>query len=215
MTKAISILNQKGGVGKTTLSVNLASAYAKAGKRVLLIDTDPQRSALSWFYMAKQSGIYPGFEVVHVADKAALEAMPKKVADKEIIILDGSPSVTSMQATALRLSHLVLLPLQPTAIDFWAAGELVKLVKVAIANNPKLLAAFVPSRVIKRTKAATQLQKTLLTGDIDALPTGTTQRQDYPSLMAQGLSVLDKPESPAAYEIRAILNHCNNLLEIN
>lgn len=139
----VGVLNQKGGVGKTTLSVNLAASLARGGSRVLLIDADPQGSALGWA-AARQSD--PLFSVVW---------LPRPTVHKEIaqighgydhIIIDGPPRVTDLARSAIMASDVVLIPVQPSPYDIWAADEVVKIIDEAKVYNEKLKSAFVVNR---------------------------------------------------------------------
>lgn len=92
----IGVLNQKGGVGKTTIAVNLAAVYAKAGQRVLLVDADPQGSSLAWSSAREGK---PLFTVVGMPKPTLHKDMPSIARDYDMVVIDGSPRVTVRRST--------------------------------------------------------------------------------------------------------------------
>ncbi len=199
----IGVLNQKGGVGKTTLSVNLAASLARGGSRVLLIDADPQGSALDWA-AARQSE--PLFSVV---------GLPRPTVHKEIaqighgydhIIIDGPPRVTDLARSAIMASDVVLIPVQPSPYDIWAADEVVKLIDEAKVYNEKLKSAFVVNRKIANTAIGRDVGEALASYPIPSLTASVTQRVVFSESAAQGLAVYEIDAAGlAAGEIEALV----------
>ena len=124
----IGVLNQKGGVGKTTLAVNLAATIASSTARVLLVDADPQGSALAW---SSAREIEPLFPVVGMAKPSLHRDLPKLAADYEFVLIDGAPRVNDLGRSAILASDFVLIPVQPSPYDIWAAADTVQLIRGA------------------------------------------------------------------------------------
>lgn len=122
--KVISILNQKGGTGKSTVAINLAVGFARDNKKVLLIDTDHQRSSMVWYANREES---PAVSVISIPEAGALK---RSVADHkknyDIIIIDGTPSEDRLTTASIGTSDLVIVPLQPSALDFWSTETLIE-----------------------------------------------------------------------------------------
>ena len=114
----IGLLNQKGGVGKTTLAVHIADAMARKKKRVLLVDADPQGSALDW--AASRDGD-PLFPVAGLPKPSIHKELPSLAEGYDRVIIDGPPRVYDVARAAIMASDLVLIPVQPSPYDVWAA----------------------------------------------------------------------------------------------
>lgn len=199
----VGVLNQKGGVGKTTLSVNLAAALTRGGARVLLVDADPQGSALDWA-AARQSE--PLFSVV---------GLPRATVHKEIgtigkgydhIIIDGPPRVTDLARSAIMASDLVLIPVQPSPYDVWAADEVVKLIDEARVYKEKLKNCFVVNRKIANTAIGRDVREALSLYPVHVLNASVTQRVVFAEAAARGQAVYEiDPKGSAAEEVQAVL----------
>jgi len=199
----IGLLNQKGGVGKTTIGVNLAASLARSGARVLLLDADPQGSALDW--AAAREGD-PLFSVV---------GLPRPTIHKEIgqvgqgfdhIVIDGPPRVTALARSAIMASDMVLIPVQPSPYDIWAADEVVKLVDEARVYKDSLKSAFVVNRKIANTAIGRDIGEALATYPVHVLAASITQRVVFAEAAARGLAVYEVDQAgPAAVEIEAMM----------
>lgn len=145
--KIIAILNQKGGVGKTTLATNIAYKLYLDQEKVLLIDSDPQGSARDWHAAGNNEIPVIGL------DRPTLNKDIIKIASGfDWVIIDGVPQLTNMAISAIKCADLILIPVQPSPYDIWASSELVEIIKERqqIAND-KPRAYFCITRKINNT----------------------------------------------------------------
>lgn len=198
----IACLNQKGGVGKTTLAVHLAAYLARAG-RVLLVDSDPQGSALSW--AAARGDKAPPFNVIRY-DKPTLHrdvaSLGKGYAH---VVIDGPPRVTDLATSAIGAADIVLTPVQPSPYDVWACGEVVKLVKQVQIYKPAVRQFLVINRKIGNSAIGRDVRDALAGFEIPVLEATITQRVAFAETAATGATVFEiDPEGPAAREMEAM-----------
>lgn len=207
--KVISVLNQKGGAGKTTIATHLARAFQLGGSQVLLIDSDPQGSARDWAATCAEQPV----SVVGI-DRPTIERDLKSVAAVDFAVIDGAPQIHEMAVSAVKASHFVLIPVQPSPYDIWATAALVELIKARIEiTNGKLKAAFVLSRVIKGSKIGEEVAAVLLDYGLPILQSRIGQRVAFPASAARGSTVLDdEPKGEGAREILALRDELRALL---
>lgn len=195
----IGVLNQKGGVGKTTVAVNLAAVYAKTGQRVLLVDADPQGSSLAWSSAREGK---PLFTVVGMPKPTLHKDMPSIASDYDMVIIDGSPRVSELGRAAIMASDLVVIPVQPSPYDVWASADTVQLIKEAQQFKQNLQAVFVINRKIVNTAIGRDVTTALANFDLPVCEHTLGQRVAYAESAARGLAVIEaEPNSEAAKEI--------------
>jgi chromosome partitioning protein len=202
--RVIGFLNQKGGVGKTTLAVHVADALARQGRRVLLVDADPQGSALDW--AACRQG-EPRFAVAGLPRASIHKELPALAKDYELVLIDGPPRVYDVAKSAIVASDLVLIPVQPSPYDVWAAKEIVDMLQTVAIYKPNLRSAFVINRKIVNTALGRDVTEALAEYPIPVLNSAICQRVALAESAAQGQTVLEAlPTQVAAQEIEALVH---------
>lgn len=209
MAKFISFLNQKGGVGKTTLAINVSAALAQLGRRVLYIDADPQGSGLDWSG-ARQ--LPPIFNIVGMS-KPVIHREAKQVgADYDHVIIDSPPSVQALAKSVIAASDVVVIPVQPSPLDIWAAQGTLDLIEEAGALVENLKTVFAINRKIANTALGRDVQEALDNFQIPTLPTHIFQRVAFAESFTAGLSVAEyAPKSAADLEIKSLTQ---NILDL-
>lgn len=198
----LSILNQKGGVGKTTLAVHVATAVARQGARVLLVDADPQGSALDWSAMRSGTPLFP---VIGLPKAILHRELPTFAADYDHVVIDGPPRVYDVARSAIMASDVVVIPVQPSPYDVWAAKEIVDLLNEASTFKESLRSAFVVNRKIVNTAIGRDVAEALAGYPVRVLDTAIGQRVAFAESAGQGSTVLDlDPNSAASREVLAL-----------
>jgi len=200
-----SISNQKGGTGKTTLSMNFAAGLARRG-RTLIIDADPQRSAGQWKSLATDKRPFP-VSVIAVAGNLASEINQFRQ-DYQYIVIDCPPTLeTEMIKQAMSASDMVLIPVLPSPVDLWASVRLAEAIEQSKISNPKLLAYLVINQLEPRNALSRAMQQALAEFDIPSLKNGVRRRAIYRSSAIEGASVfcMGKRGDAAAQEIESII----------
>lgn len=210
----VALLNQKGGVGKTTLALHLAGEWARKGRRVTLIDADPQGSALDWSERRNHEGLPRLFSVVGLARDTLHREAPELARDNDYVVIDGPPRVAALMRSALLAADLVLIPVQPSPFDGWASAEMLALLAEARIYRPELVARFLLNRCGARTVIARDTAETLADHDPPMCNAAIGQRVVFAAAAQSGrlASEIDGDSSAAreiatlTFEIDCLLN---------
>jgi chromosome partitioning protein len=192
----IALVTQKGGAGKTTLATNLAVALAQDGGKVLLIDADRQRTTLDWFAV-RSEGAYNGeVSVVAIDNDTIHKQIPNLAAGYKHVVIDGPPRAEKVDRSAIMAADCVLIPVQPSSADVWAAETTIKLVEEAHSFRPKLAASVVVNRKIPNTVLGNAVLDLLREFPVKTLKATVGQRVIFAeSLVSRVFNQLNKLQS--------------------
>ena len=203
--KIIACLNEKGGTGKSTLATNIATALHRAGKKVVLLDADPQGTARDWRAASPEGANLPP---VLAADRPPLLTSSLAGLNADYAVIDSPAKAESMSAAIVKVAHIALLVIQPSGADVWASGAAVKL----IASKRDLGGAIDAAFLVNRASGVTKLSKLIREGEwnqyegIEQLESTVGNRAVFATAMTDGLSVFDMNDAKAKAEVTAIID---------
>jgi chromosome partitioning protein len=200
----VALLNQKGGVGKTTLALHLAGEWARRSQRVTLIDADPQGSALDWSQQRARESLPRLFGVVGLARDTLHREAPELARNVNHIVIDGPPRVAGLMRSALLAADVILIPVQPSPFDGWGSAEMLALLSEARVYRPQLVARFVLNRCGARTVIARETALTLADHDPPLLASKIGQRVAFADAAQSGRLVWEAHAATAAREVTAL-----------
>ena len=197
LSKVITISQQKGGTGKTTLAVHLAMAFIKYHNlKVAIIDTDPQGSMGKWFMIRTEKKVSNENLTFKTASLWGAQYESKTLKnDHDIIIIDTPPKIESDARPSIEAADLVLIPMAASHVDFWATGAIVDIAKKA---NKKILVQI--NRSSQRSKLINKTNEFIKSLDLSSTKTIIGNRQIYTSAMGEGKTAVEKQKKGAAVE---------------
>jgi len=215
--KIIAVANQKGGSGKTTVSMQLAGTIARRGNKVLVVDADPQGTASRWAASAEDEHPFPASVVGLSAASAKVHREVKKfIDDYNYIIIDCPPAADSpVPQSALLIADLVLVPLIPSPLDMWAAVGIRQVIANVSDLNEGLKARLVLNQCQPNTTLTQETLEVLPEFGIELARAQLRQRQVYRQSAVFGQTVHDfgGKASAAIEEIENLTNEVFEILE--
>lgn len=207
MAHIITIAQQKGGAGKTTLAVNLAIAFARQDMRVAILDTDPQGSLGRWFMARRELLEEPDLDFGTSSAWGVSYECEKLGKTNDIVIIDTPPKVDSDLKPALREADLILVPVGSSHVDLWATDGVVDL---AVRVGKRCV--IVLNRVKSGTRLADEVAAAAAEISADIATTSLGQRVVYAETLGQGRAAQEAGKSAASAEVTALAAEVLSLL---
>lgn len=191
--KIIAVANQKGGSGKTTVSMQMAGAIARRGNKVLVVDADPQGTATRWAASAEDEHPFPASVIGLSAASAKVHREVKKfIDDYDYIVIDCPPAADSpVPQSALLIADLVLVPIIPSPLDMWAAVGIRQVIANVSDLNEGLKARLVLNQCQPNTTLAQETLEVLPEFGIELAKAQLRHRQVYRQSAVFGQTVHD------------------------
>lgn len=200
--KTIGVLSRKGGVGKTTLALLLAVLAQAAGRRTLLIDLDPQRSAAGW-WRAREA-----------ATPLLVESEPEKLGGLldaakddgiDLVVIDTRPSAEADAVHVATLADLIVVPVRPGILDLRSVLSTLDVVKGVARRSLIALNACPPARGVGEASTTGDARRALAAFGVPVAATPITSRTAFSTSLIGGLTACEaEPDGKAAKEMRAL-----------
>lgn len=197
----IGITNLKGGVGKSTISQNLAVCLAHRGYKVCVLDTDlGQRSSMKW--AAQRGDDVPPIPVLGTEADNVIRDAKEKEKHYDVVIVDGSPQLELAQVKTLTASDIVLVPISPSALDIWSMQQfLAKYEQVKAAKGDGIQGYIVPNKFSGKTRLEREVAEALDTMGVKVMQSRLADRVAYREAPISGLGVFELKNDKAREEI--------------
>jgi len=210
MSLVWSFVNQKGGVGKSSISINVAACLAGLGHKVLLIDADKQATASTWASLRADTP----FRVVGMArENMARDAM-RLAADYDFTVIDGPPQAETISRSCIVAADLVVVPIEPGGASRWSADLTVRQIMEAQELKPNLKCGFVVSRRIKGTVLGREARAAASDAGIPVFGTEVENRIPYAEAMTMGKTIFEwAPNGPAARDIESLTHELLEMVD--
>jgi chromosome partitioning protein len=207
MTTVVTIAQQKGGAGKTSLAAHLATTWVcgsdtdPAKGRVTLIDLDPQQSLATWFRLREElHGADERMALRSVGSFRIAAEIEKARKDSDLIVIDSPPHAEDAARAGIRLADLVIVPLQLSPMDIWAARPTFEMIA-----KEKRKALFVFNRVPSRARMAESIAQALKKENLPIANAALGNRVAFASSLMRGQGIVESdPHSTAADEMRQL-----------
>lgn len=207
MSQVITIAQQKGGAGKTTIASHLAVALQQKGRRVAVVDIDPQGSLTHWH--AEREKLfgegYTGLTFATASGWRVASEVSRMKKNHDFIIIDSPPHTETEARTAIRSADLIVIPMQPSPTDLWATQATIDL-----AESSNIPAIIVLNRLTPNSKLAPEIVKKLK----QKVATAIGNRVIFASSLLVGRTATEvDPNCPASKEIKALVKKMLDILE--
>ena len=212
MSKVITIAQQKGGSGKTTIAANLATVFSlKNNFSTTLLDTDPQGSLGKWFMTRKEKLKDKNTLQFKTASLWGAQYEAKTLKDKcDIVIIDTPPKIDADGRPAIEIADLVLIPISPSQVDFWATESIIEL-----AKREKKEILILINRANAKSKLIKEAVKFVKDMEVKKAKTILGNRQIFVSSMGLGLTVVEKQRTgKGCLEMLSLAKEIKSLLQI-
>lgn len=199
--KVIAFLNGKGGVGKTTLAINVAWCLSRMGFNVAVIDTDAQGSVVNWANESCPFTIYQA-----ATDREVYNI--KKITSRykyDYVIIDGAAQISAISAAAVMVSDVVLIPVTASPLDFAASGAILDVIDARAALTP-VTARFVVTKRVTNASMNKTLKEGIEATGFEVMRAATAHRQSYVKCLIDGGCIFTGSDNQAKGEIEILTN---------
>ncbi len=210
--KCVTIGCTKGGTGKTTIAINLSVALTIKGYKVLLVDADEQRSALSWRGLRQDASI----SAISLTQPTIHQDINNIGDNFDIVIIDVGGSDSNVLRSAITAAHLLLIPFKAGQFDVWAVGDTLKILKEAESFGIKPKAKIILNQVTPNTVMFREAMKVITDLPVSGMDAYICNRQAFIKSALTGKSVVElEPSSKAALEINNLAEEILTMLDLD